>query len=116
MKHRDLETKKYPITAVTDKPVVEPALARIPPLELSQEGDDGMSLYVEKSRDDRMHWVEDGMVYTIGLGMHNQSADIGAFIRDTIAVCPIPTAISKRHRIMAFFTQREKIHMRLWTM
>lgn len=107
MKRMKPEREDHLTIKNADKPAVEVATALIPPLEHSPDGSDDMLLYVEKTRSNRLQQVENGKIYTIRLGVHNRSADVGAFSRDTIAGCFIPTVISKRHRITAFFTQRE---------
>lgn len=51
--------------------------------------------------------MKDGEIYTMRLGMHSHPDGLGAFTKDSIAVCEIPTVISKRHRVIALFATPE---------
>lgn len=108
MKHLKLGAEKRPSIKSTDKPTAAIAQIHLPPLEKFPSEGDEMTLYVERERKSRLQKVNVGEVYTIRLGMHNHSADTGIFTRDLVSACFIPTVVSRRHRIMAFFTQRDK--------
>lgn len=108
MKHLKLKAEKHPSVKAIDKPTAKIAQVCLPSLEEVSSEDDNMTLYVERERKNRLQKVNVGEIYTIRLGMHNHSADTGIFTRDLVSACFIPTVVSKRHRVMAFFTHKDK--------
>ena len=106
MKYSDLKQHNR-IINVEDKASVELTWAGVPELVRSPEGDDGMPLFIEKDRYGRVCKVKDGNICIVRSGMHTKFGEAGAFTRDSIIMCQIPTTISRRHRITAFFSERE---------
>lgn len=89
------------------KPTLEMIWTGIPKLSFSPDSTDEMPTLVDKENCGKSYHVEDGRIYTIRLGMHSHPDGIGAFAKDSIAVCEIPTTISKRHQIIALFATQE---------
>lgn len=88
-------------------PTVETTWAGIPPLSLSPDSTDEMPTLIDKENCGKSYRVKDGEIYTVRLGMHSHPDGLGAFTKGSIAVCEIPTTISKRHRIIALFATQE---------
>lgn len=88
-------------------PTLEPAWAGIPPLILSPNSTEEMPTLIDKAHCGKEYRVEDGEIYTIRLGMHSHPGGLGAFTKESLAICEIPTTISKRHPIIAMFATPE---------
>lgn len=90
------------------KPTVEAVWAGIPlSLELSPDSTDDMPTLIDKANCSKEYSVQDGEIYTVRLGMHSNPNGRGAFTRDSIAACSIPTESAKRQVVVALFAQQE---------
>lgn len=89
-------------------PTVEAAWAGAPlSLEFSPDSTEDMPTLIDKANCGKEYHVKDGEIYTIRLGMHSHPDGLGAFNKESLAICEIPTTISKRHPIIALFATPE---------
>ncbi len=104
---RNQPKRHYQVTKATDKPTLQAAWAGIPELELSPDSSEDMPTLIDKKHCGKEYRVKDGEIYTVKLGLHSHPEGLGAFTRDSIGVCSIPTTVDKRHVLVALFAQRE---------
>lgn len=89
------------------KPTLEAAWAGIPELSLSPDSTPDMPTLIDKKHCGKEYRIVPGEIYTVRLGMHSHPEGLGAFTRDCIGICELPTTISNQHVLLAMFTQPE---------
>lgn len=91
-----------------DKPTAKKVFRGIPELEILDDNPDRPVL-VEKHRPHRAIRVDGDDILTLHLGMHTRSRPkgIGAFSKECLGICTVPTAAAKMQSINALFLEPE---------
>lgn len=92
----------------TDKPTAKKVFHGIPELKVFDDNPDRPVL-IEKYRPNRVIQVEYGDILTLRLGMHTRSrpSGVGAFSKECLAICAVPTTAAKTQSVNALFIEPE---------